>query len=194
MKHFKTIFTALLMALYVSVSPYAADVAEPGSLAIGDPAPGLAVEFVQGKPVAVAKGDNVFVVEFWATWCGPCMYSIPHLTALQKKYEKDGLVVIGVSDESKETVAPFIAKKGDEMQYRVAIDPGNVTWQRYAGAFGTEGAGIPQAFVMNKEGRIVWQGHPMDEEMEVQIASLLGKSANVEEGSESKKEEGSDTK
>ncbi len=55
------------------------------TLGLGDPAPALAVkEFVKGAPVTAFQKGNVYVVEFWATWCGPCRTSIPHLTELQK--------------------------------------------------------------------------------------------------------------
>src|ERR1041385_6120947 len=71
--------------------------------ALGDPAAPLVIsEWVKGKPVdlAAAKGKEVVVVEFWATWCGPCRTSIPHLTEMQKKF-KD-VRFVGVSDRSEE--------------------------------------------------------------------------------------------
>jgi thiol-disulfide isomerase/thioredoxin len=67
------------------------------TLNIGDPAPQLVVkEFVKGSPVTQFKPGSVYVVEFWATWCGPCKTSIPHLTELQKKYG-DKVTFVGVS-------------------------------------------------------------------------------------------------
>ena len=54
---------------------------------VGDPAPRLQVDrFVKGAPVKDFKQGQVYVVEFWATWCRPCKESIPHITELQKKY------------------------------------------------------------------------------------------------------------
>ena len=67
---------------------------------LGDPAAPLSIkEWVKGKPVDVKDGKNIYVVEFWATWCGPCRTSIPHLTELQKKFKDKGVVFVGVSDE-----------------------------------------------------------------------------------------------
>src|SRR6188474_3333423 len=65
-------------------------------------------EWVKGDAIdlATAKGKKVLVVEFWATWCGPCRTSIPHLTEMQKKF-KD-VVFIGVSDEDAATVKKFV--------------------------------------------------------------------------------------
>ena len=128
---------------------------------LGDPAPELQIaEWVKGEPVKLAdlKGKKVAVVEFWATWCGPCRVSIPHLTELQKKF-KD-VVIIGISDEEVATVRRYVERMGDQMDYRVAVDKDNKTGEGYMGAFGVDT--IPHAFVVDKEGRIVWHGHPMD--------------------------------
>ena len=127
---------------------------------LGDPAPPLKIsEWVKGKPVELAavKGKQVIVVEFWATWCPPCRTSIPHLTEMQKKF-KD-VIFVGVTDEEVATVKKFVTKMGDQMDYVVAVDQDKKTSAGYMEAFGQ--GGIPHAFIVDKEGRIVWQGHPM---------------------------------
>ncbi len=128
---------------------------------LGDPAPALDIkEWIKGGPVdlAAGKGKTVHVVEFWATWCGPCRTSIPHLTELQKRFKDKGVVFIGVSNEKSDVVKKFVTKMGDKMDYAVAIDGGK-TSEGYMEAFNING--IPHAFVVDKDGRIVWQGHPM---------------------------------
>jgi peroxiredoxin len=130
---------------------------------LGDPAPALEIsDWVKGDSLdlAEAKGKNVVVVEFWATWCGPCRVSIPHLTELQKKFEERGVAFVGISDEDTATVKSFVDNMGDKMEYRVAIDRNRQTSERYMKAFGVNG--IPHAFVIDREGRIAWHGHPMD--------------------------------
>ena len=129
---------------------------------IGDPAAPLKIsEWVKGKPVSLAdaKGKQILVVEFWATWCPPCRTSIPHLTELQKKYRDKDVVFIGVSDEKPAVVKPFVEKMGDKMGYTVAIDDQRKTSAGYMEAY--EQGGIPHAFIVDKQGRVVWQGHPM---------------------------------
>src|SRR5882762_1884757 len=65
----------------------------------GELAPPLQVsEWVKGAPTPQLEKGKVYLVEFWATWCGPCIGNIPHLNAMQKKYGSDGLVVIGFSN------------------------------------------------------------------------------------------------
>jgi len=121
----------------------------------GEPAAALAVaHWVKGEAVDVSSG--VHVVEFWATWCPPCLTSIPHLTALQEKYADRGVNIIGVSDEELDTVEPFVEKMGDKMAYTVAIDGG--ISKDYMEKYNI--GGIPHAFVV-KNGEIVWHGHPM---------------------------------
>ena len=121
----------------------------------GDESGAPVAHWVKGEPVDVSSG--VHVVEFWATWCPPCLTSIPHLTALQEKYADRGVNIIGVSDEKLATVEAFVKKMGDKMAYTVAIDAG-ATSKGYMGKYGV--GGIPHAFVV-KDGEVVWHGHPM---------------------------------
>jgi thiol-disulfide isomerase/thioredoxin len=151
---------SLLLSLAFAAG-FVAQAAPKGKAALGDPAAPLKIaEWVKGKPVdlAAAKGKQVVVVEFWATWCGPCRTSIPHLTEMQKKF-KD-VIFIGVSTEEAGDVKPFVKKMGDKMDYAVAVDDDGKTSAGYMEAYGING--IPHAFVVDKAGNVVWQGHPMD--------------------------------
>jgi thiol-disulfide isomerase/thioredoxin len=126
---------------------------------LGDPAAPLQVkEWIKGKPVDVKDGKNVYVVEFWATWCGPCRVSIPHLTELQKKFKNNGVVIVGLSDEATEKVKTFVGQHADKMDYTVAVDDKEGTSKGYMSAYGQDS--IPHAFVVGKDGRVLWHGHP----------------------------------
>ena len=155
------------MAVLAGVSFAVAAHAQETKLKIGDAAPKLqAGKWVQGEPVKEFESDKAYLVEFWATWCGPCRVSIPHLNELHEKYKDKGLVVIGqdVWERDESLVEPFVKKMGGKMTYRVALDDKSkeeqgamaVTWMKAAGQ-----GGIPAAFVVNKHGKIAWVGHPM---------------------------------
>jgi thiol-disulfide isomerase/thioredoxin len=133
------------------------------TLNVGDPAPKLQVsKWVQGEPVKMFERDKAYIVEFWATWCGPCRVSIPHLNELHTRFKDKGLIVIGqdVWEQDADAVAPFVKKMGQQMTYRVALDSAEgkmaESWMDAAGQ-----TGIPTAFVVDKRGSIAWIGHPM---------------------------------
>jgi thiol-disulfide isomerase/thioredoxin len=126
---------------------------------IGCIAPKLeGLEWVKGDPVRMQKG-SIYVVEFWATWCGPCIRGIPHLTELQQKYKNKQVTVIGISKETNGKVRPFVAQKGKAMDYTVAIDVKGSVNKAFMKAFAQ--GGIPHAFIVDQAGRIAWRGHPM---------------------------------
>jgi thiol-disulfide isomerase/thioredoxin len=146
---------------------------------LGDAAAPLQIAgWVKGKPVDLAalKGKQAVVVEFWATWCGPCRQSIPHLTALQRKFKN--VVFIGVTDEAPDVVKKFVANMGDQMDYTVAVDNDKKTSDAYMKAFGENG--IPHAFVVDKQGRVAWRGHPIDSGFEEVLAEITAGKHDIE--------------
>ena len=95
--------------------------AQRSKLGVGSTAPGCDIaQWVKGE-FNQAEAE-VYIVEFWATWCPPCRKSIPHLSELQEEYGSSGLVIVGVTDEDAEVVEPFVERMGSKMDYIVAID------------------------------------------------------------------------
>jgi peroxiredoxin len=76
-------------------------------------APDISVTTLDGKTIQLdqLKGKRV-VLDFWATWCGPCVREIPHLNKLYNETSRDDLMIIGISDENEATLKPFVAGKG----------------------------------------------------------------------------------
>ena len=156
----KTIFSCLVL-LSCLVSPQIA----LGALKVGDPAPKIQVSrWVQGDEVKEFEGDKVYIVEFWATWCGPCVASIPHLDEVYRKFKDKGLVVIGqnVMEDDAKAVSAFVKSMAGKMSYRVTLDDktdGGWMAKHWLTAAGQNG--IPCAFVVSKKGKIAYIGHPM---------------------------------
>src|SRR5438105_2768393 len=102
--------------------------APAATLKVGDPAPPIKVAgWAKGEPVKQFEKGKVYVVEFWATWCGPCRQSIPHLTELSKKY-KGKVTFTGVSVWENPRgqaavyvpkVKSFVNEMGEKMAYNV---------------------------------------------------------------------------
>jgi len=137
------------------------------TLKVGDPAPKLETgKWIQGEPVKAFEKDKAYIVEFWATWCGPCRTTIPHLNELHNKFKDKGLVVIGqdVWEQDEAEVPKFVKQMGNKMTYRVALDDksGNTKGKMAANWMEAAGQnGIPSAFIVDKGGKIAWIGHPM---------------------------------
>jgi thiol-disulfide isomerase/thioredoxin len=153
-------------------------------LKIGDKAPSLMIsEWVKGKPITGFENGQVYVVEFWATWCGPCIAGIPHLSEMQEKYKSKGLTIVGVNIwDDPSNVAPFMKDRGNKiMGYTVAIEEkidgtdvkrtGKMDqgWMKPA-----KRRGIPSAFVVDQKGKIAYIGHPGGLDVPI-IAILAGK-------------------
>lgn len=135
-------------------------------LKIGDPAPALhPMTWLKGAPIALYEPGRIYVVDFWATWCFPCIEAMPHLTALQSKY-REKLTVVGVNvleaamgkgDES--SVRAFVTLGHPQMGYTVAMDHPTKQlvfneWMVSAGM-----CCLPAAFIVDGKGAIVWMGN-----------------------------------
>lgn len=157
-------------------------------LAPGQPAPEFKVEkFLKGEAFSSFEKGKVYVVEFWSTWCGPCIMSMPHLSELQHEYKSKGVTITGVNvweeqeytEKTLTTAAEFVKGRGDAMNYTVAFDGASKhmdkNWMQASGQ-----NGIPAAFVVDGNGIIAWIGHPM--ELDMVLDEVVKGTWNVETG------------
>ena len=170
-----------ISALVFATSLMITNLAHAAKLGVGSKAPAIKVaKWLKGAPVTTFAKGKVYVVEFWATWCSPCRTTIPHLTDLAKKY-KGKATFVGVSVSEAEPgaklasyapkVATFVKQMGGKMNYVVALDGPQATMSKtWMDAAGQQG--IPTAFVVNQEGKVVWIGHPMGE-LDAVVGSVI---------------------
>lgn len=142
--------------------------ASPKKLEPGMPAPALTIDtWVKGAEVKSFETGKVYVIEFWATWCGPCRAAMPHLTELQNQYKDKGLTIIGVASaaakDSLEAVQKMVTADGAEaasIGYTIAWDKTGATSNAYMKAANKRA--IPVSFVIDGKGTVAYIGHPGD--------------------------------
>ena len=140
----------------------------------GKPAPAFTVDsFVRGQEVKTLELGKVHVIEFWATWCGPCVASMPHLTELQK--QNPDVQFIGVAgfergkdaSDSKNRVQEFLQAKSDRVGFAIAFDGDGTMAREWMTA--ARRNTIPTSFVVGKDGNIAFIGSP-NAELDAAIA------------------------
>ena len=133
---------------------------------VGDAAPELSVsEWIKGEPISRFERGQVYVVEFWATWCGPCILAMPHLSEVSRQYMDKSVTVIAVDvmEEDLDTARALIETMGLAVENRVAIDK-NTTGEKagvMAKAWLGEKRAIPRCVIVDRDTKIAWIGHPM---------------------------------
>ncbi|MGV3528074.1 MAG: TlpA family protein disulfide reductase [Flavisolibacter sp.] len=160
----------LAMSLFISAVFQDVGAQDRPTLKIGDVAPQIKYsKWLKGQPVGTFKSDQIYVLEFWATWCGPCRAAMPHLTKLQTAYaEKITIIGVDIWEDKKKgephdkflpAVEKFIRQNNENMGYALFADNdeqymGN-SWMKAAGQ-----EGIPSTFIV-KDNKIIWIGDPM---------------------------------
>lgn len=173
---------AIIGALFLSITlQQSAGAAEPAAPTLennknraainamhGKPAPALAVaNWINSKPLTTAdlKG-KIVVIDFWATWCGPCLAAVPHTNELQKKYADQGVVFIAVcAPKGGEKMAATVKEHG--MQFAVALDSG--AGSTFA-AFKADS--YPDYYIIDRNGNLRW-GDVANRQVEKAINLLL---------------------
>lgn len=123
------------------------------------------LNFIQGDQFQIEK-DHYYVIEFWATWCPPCIKSIPHLNELYLKY-KDSIQFVGVTNGDANKIVQFVQSKKEIMTYPVAVDVDNILHDEL------KIKGIPALYIIDGNCNIIWNGHPLDSDVEVQLNKIV---------------------
>ncbi len=184
--------TLILPALTLTLATTA--LAQPGaeqgpSLKIGDKAPELRdVQWLRGEPLSGWKEGQVYVLDFWATWCGPCIAAMPHVQDLHEEYKDKGVNFVGVSIWPRQGQTPtdqWLAER-DQFTYRFAEDnTDGVNANAFMRAAGQNG--IPTVMIVDQTGTLAWMGHPMsdmDESLEKILAGEWDPKAYAKEKAE----------
>ncbi|WP_156795804.1 TlpA disulfide reductase family protein [Bradyrhizobium icense] len=136
-------------------------------LRMESPAPPIKVEnWLRGQPLTSFQPGKVYIVEFWATWCRPCVAAMPHLVQLQEKYKDSGVEVLGVAaheragtaDEARTNLDAWLTEKFSNLNYRIGFDytgEMNKLWMDPSSS-----VGIPTSFVVDRDGHIAFIGFP----------------------------------
>lgn len=118
--------------------------------------------WIKGSKVTGFEAGKTYIVEFWATWCGPCIAAFPHLSEIAKK--NPDVTIVGMNiwergQKSVEDIQKFVGEQGPKMGYNVAMDDNKFMEGAWMAAAGQNG--IPCAFIV-KDKKVMWIGHPMN--------------------------------
>jgi thiol-disulfide isomerase/thioredoxin len=163
-----------VLALVLALSPaMAAPLATmPVKLKMGDAAPQFSRTDLLGKNFDLkAQRGKIVLIDFWASWCAPCMIEIPHLSRLQNQYGGRGLQIVGIAmDDSEAVTRQTMAKTA--FSYPVVLGDakfGNL----YGGVLG-----LPLQMLVGRDGKIlaIWSGEVTEAVLDKAITAALAKS------------------
>ena len=173
------LFLALLSVAHTAAQAPSKDSVGPDrsfDLMVGDAAPPLSIDkWIKGESFKAFERDRVYVVEFWSTWCPPCIEGMPHTTELQKKYQDKGVTIVGVTksdpQNSLAAVERLVKDNGDAVGYAIAYDQGRTTFDAWMTAAGQNE--IPCAFIVNRSGVIAAILQPDVEDLEQPLEQIV---------------------
>jgi len=160
----RVLMLALLLALAANASAKT-----PVKMKVGDAAPQFVRGDLQGHPFDLRRG-KVVLIDFWASWCAPCILAIPHLSQLQEKYGARGFQVVGVSmDDSADTTRETMQR----FRFNYPVVMGDAKLGNLFGGV----LGLPQQFLIGTDGKIlaIRSGEFAPTALDKEIAAALKK-------------------
>ena len=140
----RRILPILLLALVPAVA-----MAAPVKLKVGDTAPQFVRSDLLGKPFDLKRQrGKVVLIDFWASWCAPCMEEIPHLSQLQKQYGGKGLQIVGIAMDDSAAVTRATMQK---TAFTYPVVPGDAKFGNLYGGV----LGLPLQMLVGRDGRIL---------------------------------------
>jgi peroxiredoxin len=128
---------------------------------IGEPAPPLVIkEWLQGAPVALTPGTNIYVLEIWRSTSATCRMCVTNLDGIQSRFKSNGVVVVGISDEPPEAIRQFLQNQVTNVEYEIAADDTHQTARAYMVA--TDQKAVPYSFVVGTNATVLWHGSPFN--------------------------------
>ncbi len=171
----KTIFARYRLGLVLALMAGSATAQFNPSptLKIGDPAPPIKVQtWVRGQPVAQFERGKVYVLDFWATWCGGCIIAFPHISGIAQKYQDrvsfssidagEGVIERDKKEDPLPKVTKFLKSPyGQDLKLNVAVDGNsNAMWDAWIKPI--HRVGLPTTYVIDQDGRIAWMDVNLD--------------------------------
>jgi peroxiredoxin len=164
------IFALLLAPALAAAAPAKAPAESPVKLKVGDLAPQFARGDLQGQPFDLkAQRGKIVLIDFWASWCPPCILEIPHLGKLQKQYGTRGFQVVGVSMDDSAAITKETMHK---IPFGYPVVPGDAKFGNLYGGV----LGLPLQYLVGADGKIlaIW-GEVQPATLDKAIAAALKK-------------------
>ncbi|MGH9753415.1 MAG: redoxin domain-containing protein [Blastocatellia bacterium] len=131
---------------------------------VGRDAVAFALKDLDGNRVDMrALKGKVVLLDFWASWCGPCVAEAPHIEKLHRDFKNKGLVVLGLSSEEPEVARKFVKKKG--YTFTTLVDEAGEVSMKYGIS------SIPQVFIIDRDGKVKWHARDYSPGKEVELRS-----------------------
>ena len=157
--------TAMLAGFYLSAQHFAEPLVDPSPVSmsstssvtsslIGNIRPDFTLESNKGQRVTAADfSGKTMLINFWATWCGPCRQEMPMLMDLQRQYGSNGLQIVGIALDDAQSVSSFVSTYG--ITYPILVGESDVF--DTSAAYGNVDGVLPHTVLVDKNGIVRWQ-------------------------------------